>query len=85
MLTGMGASTRVPGATGAVATDPYVDNIFTENEASLLFIRTSLKHFPQLSVHKKEVEITIGNVCCKLGIMITILHASDYLMITTTL
>lgn len=60
VLTGLGPSTQVPGATGTVATDPYVDNIFNETTyLSFLFIRASLKHSPQLSVHKKEVERNI--------------------------
>ena len=59
VLTGLGPSTKVPGATGAVVTDPYVDNIFIETELSFLFIKASLKHFPQLSVYKKEAERNI--------------------------
>lgn len=51
MLTAMGPSTHVPGARGAVATDPYVDNIFIE--AELPFLRDRFKPFsPTISPQK---------------------------------
>lgn len=80
-----GPSTQVPGARGTVATDPHVDNIFIETELSFLFIRASLQHFPQLSAHKKEMEINIDNVYHKVGAILSILYTLAYLLLTRAL
>ena len=53
---------------------------------SYLSIRASLKHFPQLSVHKKETEINFDLMSAVSWVtMITILYALDYLILTTAL
>lgn len=55
VLTGLRASTQVPGARGAAATGPYVDNIFTETELS--FHQGWFESFSPTI--KKEMEISI--------------------------
>lgn len=58
MLPGRGTSTQVPGAGGAEATDPSVDNILFE--AKLSFHWGWFKSFPpNYQSTKRETEISI--------------------------